>query len=166
MTGLDMPAGVAWYKGALYVSGNLKGKGYVWRIDNIDSYAEKGQLVPMSAWKVITDRLPSITWHGRRYLRFHPRDPGQLYFGVGSPCDHCDPTPSPNGIQFATIYKLDVGSGQLSLVARGKGRAGAGRQRGKVGPACKLGIGYCDKAEAAKVLQGGAIYHMLTSICL
>lgn len=117
--GLEMPAGVAWYKGALYVSGNLKGKGYVWRVDNIDSYAESGKEVPMSAMKVITDRLPSIVWHGRRYLRFHPRDPGQLYFGVGSPCDHCETPPSPNGIQFATIYKLDVASGQLSLVARG-----------------------------------------------
>jgi hypothetical protein len=42
--GLEMPAGVAWYKGALFVSGNLKGKGYVWRVDNIDSYAESGKV--------------------------------------------------------------------------------------------------------------------------
>jgi hypothetical protein len=41
---LDTPNGVAWKGGDLYVSGFDKGKGMIWKVEDIDSYVQKGEV--------------------------------------------------------------------------------------------------------------------------
>ncbi|WP_428034606.1 PQQ-dependent sugar dehydrogenase [Amphritea sp.] len=104
LQGLNMPSGIAWRNGDLYiaaVSRILK----VANADNVKTDSIQAQLV--------TDHLPNITHHGWKYLKFGPD--GDLYFNLGAPCNIClseDP-------RFASIMKLNLESGQQSIVARG-----------------------------------------------
>ena len=41
---LDTPNGVAWKDGDLYVSGFDKGKGMIWKVEDIDAYVLKGEV--------------------------------------------------------------------------------------------------------------------------
>jgi hypothetical protein len=78
----------------------------------------------------------------QRYMRFGPD--GLLYVSIGAPCDICPTTTSPEGIEFSSIYTLNVsrGDGGWSLFARGcEGarsfctRAAGGAGRAGPGPA-------------------------------
>lgn len=75
---LDIPSGVAWRDGKLYVGASSR----VLRYDAIDD-----RLAQPPAPVVVTDRFPSDAHHGRRFIAFGPD--GKLYVAVGSPCNIC-----------------------------------------------------------------------------
>ena len=91
-SGLNMPNGVAWRDGALYVA-------EVSRILRYDDIASR--LANPPAPVVVYDRYPADTHHGWKYIAFGPD--GLLYVPVGAPCNICEPE---NPI-YCTITRLD-----------------------------------------------------------
>ena len=106
-SGLDMPVGVAFRDGDLYVSEVSR----ILRFDDIESPLDKP---PKPV--VVNDRFPTDTHHGWKFIAFGPD--GMLYVPVGAPCNICkleDPFPAIDfGIGVlvglrptAATYKLD-----------------------------------------------------------
>lgn len=100
--GLNMPSGVEFRDGALYVAAVDR----VLRFDDIETRLDNPP-EPV----VVTDALPGESHHGWKYLRFSPD--GTLYLPVGAPCNVCD---EPG---FAQIRTLDVNSGAIEVYADG-----------------------------------------------
>ncbi|MFT7684797.1 MAG: glucose/arabinose dehydrogenase [Candidatus Azotimanducaceae bacterium] len=87
---LDLPSGVAYRNGDLYVGAVSK----ILRFKNIDHEINKAE--------TIIDTLPAETHHGWKHLNFGPDK--LLYFAVGAPCNIClseDPV-------YASILRLNV----------------------------------------------------------
>lgn len=103
LTGLAMPTGLAFRDGALYVAA-------VNRILRYDGAEENLDRMPQP--KVVYDDLPSSRHHGWKYLAFDKQ--GRLTFGVGAPCNICDP---PKGT--AEVRRLDLATGKAEAIARG-----------------------------------------------
>lgn len=103
-SGLDMPVGVAFRSGALYVSDVSR----ILRFDNIEA-----RLDAPPAPVVVTDRFPSDTHHGWKFIAFGPD--GMLYVPVGAPCNICDPDPN----RYANIMRLKADGSGLEVFARG-----------------------------------------------
>lgn len=101
---LEMPSGVVWHGGSLYV-GALN---QVLRYDNIDN-----QLNLPGDPIVVTDRLPDKTHHGWKYLSMGPDN--ALYVPVGAPCNICESKDE----RFATILRMDPMTGATTLYAEG-----------------------------------------------
>lgn len=101
---LDMPNGIAFRDGALYVA-------VVSRILRFDSIETRLRNPPTPV--VITDRLPREEHHGWRYIGFGPD--GWLYVASGAPCNICNPP----GELFATILRLRPRGSDLQVFARG-----------------------------------------------
>ena len=76
---LDMPNGIAFRDGALYVAAVDR----IWRYDDIEN-----RLDDPPKPVLITDALPKDSAHGWRYIAFGPD--GKLYVAVGAPCNICD----------------------------------------------------------------------------
>ena len=72
--GLNMPNGVAFRDGSLYVAEVNR----ILRFDQIEDHLEN-PLKPV----VITDQLPTDRWHGWKFIAFGPD--GLLYVPVGGP---------------------------------------------------------------------------------
>ncbi|OGQ95856.1 MAG: sorbosone dehydrogenase [Deltaproteobacteria bacterium RIFOXYD12_FULL_57_12] len=101
--GLNMPNGVAYKDGALYVAEAHRILRFP-DIDNILSLPGEPQIVNSS--------LPTDRHHGWKFIRFGPD--GMLYVPVGAPCNICDP-----GDPYATILRMwPDGRGQ-EIFARG-----------------------------------------------
>ena len=77
--GLNMPSGIEFRNGALYVGAVDR----ILRYDNIEAQLDRAP-EPV----VVTDALPDKAHHGWKYLRFGPD--GKLYIPVGVPCNICD----------------------------------------------------------------------------
>ncbi len=92
-TGLNMPNGVAFRNGSLYVAEVNR----VIRFDNIEN-----QLSKPPAPVVVSDKYPSDEHHGWKYIAFGPD--GKLYVPVGAPCNICEPTKP----IYASITRFDV----------------------------------------------------------
>lgn len=90
-SGLNMPNGVAFRDGALYVTEVNR----ILRFDAIESRLDK----PPQA-VVVNAGLPSNTHHGWKFIRFGPD--GLLYVPVGAPCNICEPDPA----RYAGIFRL------------------------------------------------------------
>lgn len=103
-SGLQMPAGIAWHDGALYVSAVSK----IVRFDAIDSH-----LGDPPKPVIITDKLPTETHHGWKFIAFGPD--GKLYVPQGAPCNICDRDPN----RFALIGRMDPDGNHYEVVARG-----------------------------------------------
>ncbi|NVH74260.1 sorbosone dehydrogenase family protein [Paraburkholderia sp. JPY432] len=103
-SGLQMPAGVAWSDGALYVSAVSK----IVRFDAIDSHLNDP---PKPV--VVTDKLPTDTHHGWKFIAFGPD--GKLYVPQGAPCNICQRDPD----RFALIGRMDPDGSHYEVVARG-----------------------------------------------
>jgi glucose/arabinose dehydrogenase len=101
---LNMPVGVAFRAGDLYVSA----------VDRILRYRDIEQRLeaPPEA-ELVSDRFPTETHHGWKFIAFGPD--GHLYVPVGAPCNNCLPEDS----IFATITKLDLATNELRIVAHG-----------------------------------------------
>jgi glucose/arabinose dehydrogenase len=105
-SGLQMPSGIAFRDGALYVAEISR----VLRYDGIESKLESPP-EPV----VVNGKLPTETHHGWKYLGFGPD--GMLYVPVGAPCNVCDRTGEDE--RFGTITRMKPdGTGQ-EIFARG-----------------------------------------------
>ena len=102
-SGLEMPVGVAYRDGRLYISAVSR----ILRLDGIDD-----KLANPPAPKVVTDQFPSDTHHGWKFIAFGPD--GWLYVPVGAPCNICMPD-----ARHATIQRMKPDGSGLEVVARG-----------------------------------------------
>jgi glucose/arabinose dehydrogenase len=102
-SGLNMPSGLAFRDGALYVAA-------VNRILKFPDVARDLDKPPKP--EVVTDAYPGDRHHGWKFIAFGPD--GKLYVPVGAPCNVCDVS----GL-YATITRLDLAGGKPEIVARG-----------------------------------------------
>jgi glucose/arabinose dehydrogenase len=110
-SGLDMPNGVAFRNGSLYVSAVTK----ILRYDDIEN-----TLAAPPAPVVVTDKLPdgigpgsNRGQHNWRYIGFGPDD--LLYVSIGGPCNVCE-MPDPN---YATIVRMKPDGSNMEIYAKG-----------------------------------------------
>ncbi len=103
-SGLNMPSGVAYRDGALYVAA-------VSRILKFPDVARDLAHPPKP--EVVFDGYPGDRHHGWKFIAFGPD--GRLWVPVGSPCNVCE-MPGP---LYATITRLDLASGKPEVMARG-----------------------------------------------
>ena len=102
--GLQLPVGVAFRDGALYVSA----VGRILRFDGIERRLENP---PPPA--VVRGDLPQETHHGWKFIAFGPD--GKLYVPVGAPCNICDR----DADGYANIMRMNPDGSQLEVYARG-----------------------------------------------
>lgn len=102
-SGLDLPNGVAWRDGSLYVAENSR----ILRYDNID---ERIDDPPEPV--VVYDDYPTDDAHGWKFIAFGPD--GRLYVPVGAPCNVCE---SPE--IYASITRMDPDGSNMEIVAHG-----------------------------------------------
>src|SRR6266446_7903736 len=103
-SGLNMPSGVAFRDGSLYVAA-------VNRVLRFRDVARDPAKPPKP--EIVTDAYPSDGHHGWKFIAFGPD--GRLYVPVGAPCNVCEPP----GPLYASITRLDVAGGRPEVVARG-----------------------------------------------
>jgi len=102
--GLNMPVGVAWRKGDLYVSSVDR----IVKLPGIDS-----RLEAPPAPQLVSDRFPGDRAHGWKFIAFGPDD--KLYVPVGAPCNICD-----RGQEgYASIMRMNADGSDLEVFARG-----------------------------------------------
>jgi glucose/arabinose dehydrogenase len=102
--GLDMPAGLAFYKGDLCVSAVSKILRYPGILKNLNTPPK-----PV----VIYDKFPEDTWHGWKFIRFGPD--GKLYVPVGAPCNVC----LNDDRIFASITRMNPDGSGMEIIAHG-----------------------------------------------
>jgi glucose/arabinose dehydrogenase len=102
-SGMNLPNGVAFREGALYVAEVNR----VLRYDNVEA-----QLHNLPKPVVINAKLPSERHHGWKFIRFGPD--GWLYVPVGAPCNICEP-----GDPYAAILRMRADGSGLEVYARG-----------------------------------------------
>lgn len=100
---LEMPTGLAYRNGALYVAAVSR----ILRYDEIDSRLED----PPEA-VVIVDDLPTDRHHGWKFIAFGPD--GKLYVPVGAPCNVCE-----RDDPFATVLRMNADGSDQEVYARG-----------------------------------------------
>jgi glucose/arabinose dehydrogenase len=102
-SGIQLPAGVAYKDGSLYVSAVSR----ILRFDDIEQRLDKPP-----APVVVTDKLPSDTHHGWKFIAFGPD--GKLYVPVGAPCNICEPD-----AQHANMLRMNADGSGMETYARG-----------------------------------------------
>ncbi len=105
-SGLNMPSGVAFHDGSLFV-------GAVNRVLRYDRIEETLANPPEPV--VVTDQLPTDRPHGWKYLGFGPD--GKLYVPVGAPCNICDRTDEDP--RFGTILRMNGNGSDEEIFAHG-----------------------------------------------
>ena len=102
--GLNMPSGLAYRDGTLYVAA----------VSRVLKYPDVARdLANPPKGEVVSDAFPNDRHHGWKFVAFGPD--GHLYVPVGAPCNVCEP-PTP---LHATITRLDPAGGKPEVVARG-----------------------------------------------
>lgn len=101
--GLEMPTGVAFRDGALYVAALNR----ILRWDDIEAKLDSP---PKPV--VVYDGFPSDAHHGWKFIAFGPD--GWLYVPVGAPCNICDPSE-----RYASIFRMTPDGGKVEAVTRG-----------------------------------------------
>jgi glucose/arabinose dehydrogenase len=101
--GLDLPNGVAYRDGALFVA----------EVSRVLRYDLPPGSLRLPEPVVVSDRFPGDRRHGRKLIRFGPD--GKLYVSVGAPCNVCEP---PDG-RFATLQRMNADGSRLEIFARG-----------------------------------------------
>jgi glucose/arabinose dehydrogenase len=102
--GLNMPNGVAFRNGSLYVAEISR----VIRYDDIEARLENPP-EPV----VVNGDFPSDITHGWKYIKFGPDR--KLYVPVGMPCNVCNPEDE----RYGTIMRMEPDGSQLEIFARG-----------------------------------------------
>ncbi|WP_243431457.1 PQQ-dependent sugar dehydrogenase [Algoriphagus lutimaris] len=90
--GLQMPNGVAYKDGDLYVA----------EVSRILRFKDIKNNLGNPSYEVVYDGFPTETHHGWKFIAFGPD--GKLYVPVGAPCNICDPEED----IYASITRLDV----------------------------------------------------------
>jgi glucose/arabinose dehydrogenase len=101
--GLNMPNGVAFKDGTLYVAELSRITKYEGIEERLDNPGEP---------KVVIDTLPKDAPHGWKYLSFGPD--GKLYFNIGAPCNICLAPET-----HANIVRIKPDGTEFEYVARG-----------------------------------------------
>ncbi len=101
---LNMPNGVAFHQGDLYVAEISR----VLKFNNIEE-----QLATPPQPQVIYDRFPTDTWHGWKFIRFGPD--GKLYVPVGAPCNTCERKEE----VFSSITRMNPDGSGFEIFAKG-----------------------------------------------
>jgi glucose/arabinose dehydrogenase len=102
--GLNMPNGVAFRDGALYVAEINR----ILRYDNIEARLNDP---PKPA--VVNNSFPTDQHHGWKFIAFGPD--GWLYVPVGAPCNICEPDPN----RYALIKRMKPDGSGVEVFARG-----------------------------------------------
>lgn len=102
--GLNMPNGVAFKDGSLYVAEVSK----ILRYDDIEN-----RLSDPPKPKVVYDKYPTESHHGWKYIAFGPD--GKLYIPVGAPCNICE---SEDEV-FNTITRINPDGSSFEIVQKG-----------------------------------------------
>ncbi len=103
-TGLNLPNGVAYHKGHLYVA----------EIHRIIRFADiDHQISHPPKPEIIYDQFPNKRHHGWKYLRVGPDD--KLYTAIGAPCNICQPKKQ----IFSSLVRLNTDGSNLEILARG-----------------------------------------------
>jgi glucose/arabinose dehydrogenase len=102
-TRLNMPNGVAFKDGALYVAEIDK----LWKYDNIEDHLDHPPKPVL-----LRDDYPKDAHHGWKFIAFGPD--GKLYVPVGAPCNICDPKEA-----YASITRLSPDGKTRDIYARG-----------------------------------------------
>jgi glucose/arabinose dehydrogenase len=103
-SGLNMPSGVAFHKGSLFVAEISR----VLRFDDIEA-----NLKTPPRPVIVNDRFPSDRHHGWKFIAFGPD--GLLYVPVGAPCNICEPDPG----RYANIMRMQADGSVLEVFAKG-----------------------------------------------
>ncbi|WP_342243332.1 PQQ-dependent sugar dehydrogenase [Pseudomonas sp. OTU5201] len=103
-SGLQLPVGVAYKGGDLYVSAVSR----ILRLRDVESRLD----APPEPEVVYAD-LPRETHHGWKFIAFGPD--GKLYVPVGAPCNVCNENPD----LYAAIHRMNADGSGMELVARG-----------------------------------------------
>lgn len=102
--GLNMPNGVAFKDGDLYVA-------EVHRIIRFSDIEKR--LRNPDPPEIVFDALPKKKWHGWKFIKFGPD--GKLYISIGAPCNVCE---SDNPL-FGTIARMNNDGSNFEIFARG-----------------------------------------------
>ena len=102
--GLNMPNGVAFRNGSLYVAEVNR----VLRYDSIE-----GRLHNPPFPVIVNDSFPSETHHGWKFIRLGPDE--KLYVPVGAPCNVCEREDQ----RYSTIMRMKLDGSDLEIFARG-----------------------------------------------
>ena len=102
-SGLNMPSGVAFRDGALYVAEVSR----ILRFDGIEA-----RLADPPKPVIVSDKLPGESHHGWKFIAFGPD--GWLYVPVGAPCNVCEPD-----ARHANIMRMKPDGSSLEVYARG-----------------------------------------------
>jgi glucose/arabinose dehydrogenase len=103
-SGLNMPNGVAFHKGDLYIAEVSK----ISKIKNIESALENPGTL-----EVVYDKYPTETHHGWKYIAFGPDE--KLYIPVGAPCNICE---SADPV-YASITRMNADGTGMEIFASG-----------------------------------------------
>jgi glucose/arabinose dehydrogenase len=101
--GLQMPNGVAYRDGSLFVAEVSR----ILRYDDIEN-----RLANPPEPVVVVDDFPSDRHHGWKYIAFGPDD--KLYVPVGAPCNVCD-----RGEPYAAIHRMNADGSDREIFATG-----------------------------------------------
>jgi len=104
--GLDLPNGVAFRNGSLYVAEVSR----VIRYDDIEARFEDPP-EPV----VVNDSFPSDRAHGWKYIKFGPD--GKLYVPVGMPCNICNKEGEDE--RYGIITRMEPDGSQFEIFAKG-----------------------------------------------
>ena len=102
-SGLELPVGVAFHQGDLYVSAVSR----ILVLRDIESHLDD----PPKP-EVVYDRFPTDTAHGWKFIAFGPD--GKLYVPIGAPCNLCD-----KGKAYAKLTRMNPDGSGLQDVAWG-----------------------------------------------
>lgn len=102
-TGLQLPVGVAFKHGDLYISAVSK----ILVLRDIENHLD----APPQP-QVVYDKFPTETHHGWKFIAFGPDD--KLYVPIGAPCNICD-----KGKDYAKITRMNADGTGLEDVAYG-----------------------------------------------
>ena len=103
-SGLNMPNGVAFRDGDLYVA----------EVHRIIKFSDiEKRLSDPGPPEVVFSGLPQEKWHGWKFIRFGPD--GKLYVPIGAPCNVCEP----GDPLFATITRMNLDGSDFEIFARG-----------------------------------------------
>jgi glucose/arabinose dehydrogenase len=103
-SGLNMPNGVAYKDGDLYIAENSR----ISKISNVES-----NLSSPTKPQTVYDKYPTDDSHGWKYIAFGPD--GKLYVPVGAPCNICEPS---NPI-YASITRINADGTGFEIFASG-----------------------------------------------
>jgi glucose/arabinose dehydrogenase len=103
LSGLQLPNGIEFRNGSLYVATPKE----ITRYDNIEDNLDKPPQPVM-----VYDKLPGDVPHGWKFIKFGPD--GKLYVPVGAPCNICMPDED-----HAQIFRINADGSGKEVVARG-----------------------------------------------